>query len=263
MISDYLDKNLHKDILFNDEITENKVYRDSSVLKYFFEKIKKFIVNFLRNYFVSRENKLAFLSQLKEKFGFNVSFDSISNFIVKLKWWHLIFYGINPLFFYKKGSKKELSKQLFLALIDKDFKELIHCLDEATDHAKRIKYTDGLSAIINRLKSLDQNDSDNIGKKSKSRCDIIKELEYIIKELLEKSSTLEKQADLCLSRFSELLNLSKTEVETLERVKKAKNNVPTGSENNSYFINWLQRQQKQDREADTNSKTSFPKQRAL
>ena len=41
---------------------------------------------------------------------------------------------------------------------------------------------------------------------------------------------------------------------------KEENNVSAGSESNSYFLNWLQRQSK---EVDTESKTSFPRQHAF
>jgi len=258
-IKAYLDGYFHKDILFNEKILENNFYHDENLFKCFFEKIKKFIINFTRNYFVNRESKLNFLNLLKEKSN-TLNFNSVNDFILKLKWWRLVFYGINPFCAYKKGFKKKLAEQLFLALIDEYFKKLIHSLDGETDPAKCIEYTNWLSTIINELRSLDINNSDNI-KKSKSRHEIIDQLKKdVIEELPEKLFYLKKQADLSLSQFSELLDCSKTAIEALEQEKKGENNVSAGSESNSYFLNWLQRQGK---EVDTGSKTSFPGQHAF
>ena len=82
----------------------------------------------------------------------------------------------------------------------------------------------------------------------------------LLKELPKKLLHLKEQANLSLSQFSELLNWSKTTIEALEQAKKEENNVSAGSESNSYFLNWLQRQSK---EVDTESKTSFPRQHAF
>ncbi len=257
-IEAYLNEYLNKDILFNEKIIENKLYRDSSLPKLFFEKIKKFMANFLRNYFVSRKSKVSFLSLLKKNGLDTLAFNSVNDFVLKLKWWHLIFYGINPFCLYKKGFKKKLSEQLFLALIEEDFKKVINSLEGTTHQATRIKCTDELSAIINRLRSLDGSDGDNIGKKSKSRHEIIDELEKdIIKELPEKLFTLKKQANLSLNRFSELSNLSKRAIETLAQAEEARNSDSACLENNFYFFNWLQRQNQQ---AGTSSKRPFPRQ---
>ncbi|MGB9087886.1 MAG: hypothetical protein WCB98_05920 [Candidatus Aquirickettsiella gammari] len=260
-IKAYLDRYFHKDILFNEKILENKVYRDGNLFKYFFEKIKKFIINFSRNYFMNRESKLAFINKLKENIGSAAPFNSVNNFVSGLKWWRLIFYGINPFCLYKKGFKRKLAEQLFLALIDEDFKKVVNNLEIATDHTARIQHTDGLSDIIARLRSLNRSDRGNIGEKSKSRHEIINELKKdVIKELPKKLLHLKEQANLSLSQFSELLNWSKTTIEALEQAKKEENNVSAGSESNSYFLNWLQRQSK---EVDTESKTSFPRQHAF
>ncbi|MFM2322103.1 MAG: hypothetical protein RLZZ225_256, partial [Pseudomonadota bacterium] len=259
-IEAYLSSYLSQDIFFDDKIDENKLYYDN-IFKFIFEKIKRFVMNFSRNYFLSRRGKLDFLSQLKKNVTGALTFNSVNDFIVKLKWWHLIFYGINPFCMYKKEFKKKLSEQLFLTWIEDDFKKLIHRLEKATDHAERIQYTDELSAIINRLKSLERNDRDNIGEKSKSRYELIDELEEdVVKELTEKLFALKQQANLYLSQFSKLSSLSKKAVETLAQIKKEGSHVSTCSENNFYFFNWLQRQ---DERAGINSQTPCSNRAAL
>ncbi len=268
----YIEQHLKKDVLFNDFFEKNESHYDSNASKYFFEKIKKIIINIFKgnNCFFTLKNKCFFINEIKKNIKDELSFSSVNNFILRLKWWHFIFYGINPFCAYKKEFKRKLSEHLFYHLIAEDFKDIKNSLKsddenkklgqiEGTTHhhaEQRIEYTDKLFAIIDRLKSLSQNNRYTMETKYKSRSEIIDELnKNVINELPGKLFRLKEQANLLLRLFSERLNILEKEVEALEPVKKARNN-------NSFLFNGSSGLGRQSNGIGTNSKISFSRQGA-